>query len=143
MGNEVLRQMRGAVAIGLSPVRDVGRYKPYAIQRKGGGSPGENLYPNTVRSKFPNKNIRPVNLWLDGTYINSFTFRRLKNAIEIGLFEPPELIRKMFETHNDGALEPDVPQRKVLPNEGEGFIITIQRSILDIFSEAIRFKTRR
>jgi hypothetical protein len=137
VGNYTLKNIREFSAKGLSPVRGHGRFAAYAVQRLGGGSVNDkNLYPNSVRGKFPSKGIRPINLRLDGSYISAFAFERIATGVRVGLFDASSLIKKMFEAHNEG-MHPDVPQRKVLPTGTDTFVESIIRGIKEIFRERL------
>ena len=132
LGKFVDKETKKRIAVGKSPVMGVGRFKAYAIQRLGKG------YPSTVRGKFPGKKNRPVNLSLDGTFLDNIGFKPIKTGIEYGLQSNEKLMKDMFETHNDGK-HSDVPQRKFIPNKrGDKYTPDILKGIKGIYSKRIK-----
>lgn len=138
IASEVKKDIIKTVKTGVSPVLGYGRFEAYAAQRSpsGDGSRSSLKYPYSVQSKFPDKKLRPVNLTLDGTMLNAISARIKKNSFDLGIFTgKPKL---MAETHNEGTQISKVPQRKFLPTaSGELFIVSIQRRIKNLFSEAL------
>lgn len=137
IGKAVVKGMREAIAIGLSPVAKVGRFDGYAAQRKAGLKPASQLYPNSVKRKFPAKQTRPVNLSLNNKFLNTLGYQK-KARLEVGHIIFDDKTKALFEAHNEG-LHPDVPQRQYLPNKrGENFLVSIQRLIKDIIVKTIK-----
>jgi hypothetical protein len=124
------------ISLGYSPVKFKGRFTAYKFSRLGHG------YPRTpqLKAKFPNKKLRPVNLSLSGSYLNSFGVRKVKYGVfEVGIMKPSSLNKKMFETHNLG-LHPHVPERKHLPTlEGENFSDKIWLNFTKAVEKQLRF----
>lgn len=149
LGSITLRLMLDVISKGLSPVDGVGRFEKYVAQRKvAPASKGRSrkdvstqrkrLYPFSVQKTYPNKTLSPVNLYLDGTFLNSLTYRGTANGIELGHISPSAKTEALFEAHNEG-LNKNVPQRKYLPNKrGEVFIVTIMRAIINVYSQRIK-----
>jgi hypothetical protein len=133
LGTEVIKLMKDAMGAGLSPVKGFGRYAGYAVTRTG----RKNAYPKNVQKQYPGKTVRPVNLKLTGDLWDAITHQKRKNGVSIGHHTPTVDIHKKFETHNVGV-DPLVPQRKYLPDEGEGFIVSIMREIKDIYLRRIK-----
>lgn len=135
LGRNIAEKSLALVRVGKSPVKGEGRFKGYAAQRGGG-------YPEIpgIKKKFPTKKTRPINLFLDGEYLKAITqFKRNKegDGIDYGLLSGTVLQQKMFETHNEG-MHKDVPQRKVVPTNGDDFVSLIRRKIKDIYLKRIR-----
>lgn len=137
VGRTAERMAKEMIAKGTSPVRGEGRFKAYAAQRLN-DRPKKSLYPNSVRKKFPDKKVRPVNLKLSGDYLSEFTYRLLRKGVEIGFISPSNLTRKKFETHNLGKHK-HVPQRKHLPDiqRNEQLAVSIMREIRSIVRRRI------
>ncbi len=128
LGKFLDKETKERIEVGTSPVKGVGRFKPYAIQRKGSG------YPRDVKRKFPSKKDRPINLHLDGTFLNNIGFKLTKFGIEYGLISKKKLMKDMFDTHNNGT-HPHVPQRKFLPNKkGDKYTTSIMKGIKNIYN---------
>jgi hypothetical protein len=137
LGETVLREMSDRIARGQSPVRGVGRFEGYAGQRLSGSKPRSQLYPFSVRRKFPQKKLRPVNLSLTDKYLDTLSFRPKINGIFFGHYGLSVKQKKMFETHNEGK-HSYVPQRKYLPNKrGDRFVVAIESSIREVFAKRI------
>ena len=147
------------VARGLSPVRGVGRFPAYAVQRKTAqarhikkslsgsrrksinskiSNAKDSLYPRTVKDKFPDKKDRPINLYLDGTFLSNIGYNWTKLGIEYGLQSDRKLMVDMFQTHNNGTHK-DVPQRKFVPvNPKDKYVKAITLGIKEIYSDRIK-----
>lgn len=124
--------------VGTSPVRGYGRYEAYAAQRL-----DPKKYPNSVKSKYPNKKIRPVNLQLTGAMIKSIkVLSSSGDKVSIGIPSGKESLKA--ETHNEGTQRHRVPQRKFLPTgPGEEFVVSIQRKILAILEKAVSDRLKK
>ena len=136
IGDATVDAMKKSIAQGLSPVRGVGRFARYSDK-----------YPESVRDKYPNKNKRPVNLYLNGWYLGYLTswVNKIDKYIGIGFSgkdgvkQPvPTKVRQYFEAHNEG-LNKNVPQRKHLPNaEGDNFTVSVEREYRNKFQQVVR-----
>jgi hypothetical protein len=131
LGSEIILGIKKAVKSGLSPVAGYGRFIGYKGQIEG----NKNKYPYNADPIY-GKKVRPVNLTLSGDMLGSIYHKLLdKTTLEIGIDDPVQV--KKAEAHNEG-LHPDVPIRKFLPTwDGEVFIVSIQRRILDIVRQRI------
>lgn len=163
VGLQVVMAMREAIAIGLSPVKGVGRFVAYAAQRKANDvksfaatqsknkqgyyrklasktAKSSGLYPNSVKGKFPGKQARPVNLSLNGSFLDTISFRSSDGVVEIGHIEPDQQTKNLFEAHNEGLnTKNQVPKRKYLPNKrGDEFLVGIMRTIKSLYQERIK-----
>jgi len=139
LGKRVLKDVLDSIAVGKSPVRGQGRFKGYKVDRSA-GEPASQLYPNTVKKKFPDKRKRPVNLKLNGDLLKAFGWKSIKGGIEFGLITTKEKLKKIFEAHNEGTnTKKKVPKRQLLPTgPKDKFIITIQRRIRNLYLARIR-----
>ena len=134
LGRTIKKESLKLASVGKSPVAGQGRFKAYAAQRKGKG------YPNipSIKKMFPGKKVRPVNLFLDGSYLNALGHRKKGNGIEYGWLNASPFIEKLIEAHNEGK-HPDVPKRQVLPTgDGQEFTASIMRLIREVYLDRIR-----
>ena len=163
VGTQVVMAMREAIAQGLSPVKGVGRFVAYKAQRASNDvksfattqgkdkqgfyrkmaskvSKSSQFYPNSVKKDFPSKQARPVNLELDGSFLDTLGYDARDGAVAIGHIDPSEHTKNLFEAHNEGLnTKAQVPQRKYLPNKrGDEFIVSIMRLIKGLYEERIR-----
>lgn len=132
VGNVIEKEMKKSISKGLSPVKGVGRFVPYAIQR---GIP--NGYPTGIVGK----NKRPINLKLTGEFLKSLTHftKRSGSGFEakIGFKIVNKRISALFETHNEGK-HPHVPQRRFVPTKkGERFLVSIERKYIAIITKRL------
>jgi len=119
IANEVIKLMKQFIAIGTSPVLGERRFTAYKDKTK---------YPGDK------KNSKPVNLFLSGDMLDAITYRVLKSGVKIGIFDSDE--RAKATTHIRGLN--GVPQRKFLPvDDGDKFIVSIQRSIRTLYARLI------
>ncbi len=96
------------------------------------------FYPYSAMKKYPDKKVKPVNLYLDGSFLDTLTHAPRPNGIEFGHLFPDAKTKDLFEAHNEG-LNKYVPQRKYLPNKkGELFIVSIMRAIRNVYSQRIK-----
>lgn len=181
------------ISKGLSPVKGEGRFESYAAQRASAGAKKikkslkskagrakasqiikakeQGSYPWTVMDRFPGKQVRPVNLSLNGWYLkhlrwwhingfktamsNAFSSGPKKTVIvNVGFSsssqtysKPPKRVEEMFETHNEG-MHKHVPQRKHLPTGmGETFNVSIMRDVKKIIekrvSDVVKFMNKK
>lgn len=182
MGLKTVRMAKDMISKGMSPVRGYGRFPAYAAQRASGSvkkargkfkskrardaatrlikERESGKYPWSVMDRFPDKKVRPVNLFLNGWYLDHYTywferrrtsrFSRSKNySVIIGLSSsrdvysaPPPDVFKYFEAHNEG-MHKDVPMRRHLPTrQGEEFAVSIMREIVRIVGERVKVLAR-
>lgn len=126
---------------GDSPVQGNSRFAGYAVDRKKSQYPNS-LYPNSVKSKFPSKKRRPVNLQLSGSFMSRLDVRATSNKkiVKLGMFSMSTKQAKMFETHNEGKHK-YVPQRKFLPTKkGEQFKTAIMQNFIKGIEKSLKMK---
>jgi len=133
IANKVIAGIKDSVSKGLSPVKGRGRFEGYAIQRNGKG------YPETadIKSEYPDKKTRPVNLNLSGEMLRALKKGDTKEAgVLVGIYGSDK-INMIADVHNEGRRK-DMPQRKFLPTSpGEEFILSLTRLIKDIYLNRI------
>jgi hypothetical protein len=103
---------------GVSPVNGEQRFTGYSSQR----GRGENGYPDKYVRKEYGKTKRPVNLTLTGEFLSRLTswYDTAEKVVFIGFKNITERDRILFDVHNNGARS-DIPRRRFLPIDGEGF----------------------
>lgn len=160
VGLQVVMKMRDFIARGISPVKGFGRFEAYAAQRnsatvrefsrtqskdnrgyyrKLAKKTKEVSYPNSVKDKFPGKQMRPVNLYLDGTFLDTLGYKSNRYSVSVGHMDTSKKTKNLFEAHNEG-LNKNVPMRRYLPNKkNEEFVATIMSMIKSIYSERIKY----
>lgn len=97
-------------------------------------------YPYSVKKKFPDKTITPVNLYLSGKMLEFLiTYNNDNQSLKIGISESaPENIKTISEAHNEGPTNDAFPQRRFIPtDDGEEFTISIMRKLLDLYTESL------
>jgi hypothetical protein len=144
-GEIAIVAIKKLIASGTSPVDGFGRYEAYGSQRnkvKGQKSKG---YPLNVQKDFPNKKVRPVNLFLSGELMEALEFQvkfrlqSFKTKLSIGFFgNISKSLREKIDTAQNGNALKNIPQRKILPGPGEAFTISIQRAIKNALVESIK-----
>jgi hypothetical protein len=135
VGNLVVNEMKDSISRGLSPVRGEGRFEAYSGQKieRGGRSKG---YPFNVQKKFPNKKVRPVNLFLSGDMLEALTHKKKSDSILVGIFKPSEA--EKAQGHQLGDPKKGLPRRRFIPAaNGEEFTVSITRSIRQLYSELL------
>jgi hypothetical protein len=186
MGARTVKIAKDMISKGISPVKGVGRFDGYAATRKTSQlrkvkktfkskkarsaarallkEREQSEYPWTVRDKYPDKKVRPVNLSLNGWYLSHYTWwihkknilkrafqsRSSKKAenkvVSIGLSsttgqfsKPPKKVMDYFKTHNNGTQAPNVPQRKHLPTGlNDEFASSIMRELKRIIERRVK-----
>lgn len=136
LGDSIKELSLKMVEVGKSPVKGHGRFERYAAQRE--DASGNYPEDSETRRRYPLKKTRPVNLELDGSYLEAITrWKPAVGGIEYGLINGSELHEKMFESHNEGKRS-DIPQRKVVPTGKDDFTGLIRKKIKDIYLQRIR-----
>lgn len=132
VGLTAVESMKLSISKGISPIRNVGRFDAYSSQRNSNKSG----YPFNVQKKFPNKQVRPVNLNLSGKMLDALDFQIKDTSVIIGVFNQVEGIKALG--HQLGDSKKNLPQRRFIPSKrGEEFIISITREIKNIIVKAI------
>lgn len=150
MAEDTIDEMKRLITRGQSPVKGFGRFDAYVAQRE----PEVNIkilarkkYPYGVREEFPGKKVRPVNLTLTGEMLDALTYKRVGKNIRIGYFRglfgfgSKELVEKVSNAQR-GNPEKNIPQRKFLPTDGEGFVQSVMRVIKNSLLKALKTKLR-
>lgn len=103
---------------------------------KGALSQARSGYPYSVMNQYPDKKVRPVNLFLSGKMLSYLGWRRKsESVIECGIIDAPPEINTIAKVHNDGERN-DIPQRPFVPNKpNQTYAVTILRKVLDIFQK--------
>ena len=100
-------------------------------------------YPYSAMKKYPNKRVRPVNLYLSGAFLESLEAIVLGAAgqftIEVGFFRDSEAIKEIG--HREGAN--GQPERPIIPVDREEFAQVIQDVIWQIIEEEIDTAAKR
>lgn len=156
LGNRVLTDVLGLIAIGKSPVKGQGRYVGYRVDRavadlrKKGTAPARkqskrlseksSLYPNSVKKQFPRKQKRPVNLELSGKMLGFLGWEAKLGGVIFGLISAPKKIKDIFRAHNEGTnKKKKVPRRALIPvNKGETFTQFIQSRINSLYLARVK-----
>lgn len=124
IGDAVIEEMQSAIAKGISPIKQAGRFPAYkwagkkSLARKSGSKKKDadrifsNKYPFSVQDKFPQKKERPVNLKLSGSFLKNLKAKVLNNKLYIGFFEEPWTL---YESgHREGVN--GQPKRPIIPD---------------------------
>lgn len=100
-----------------------------------------NSYPFNVLKDFPNKRLRPVNLFLSGKFLKSL--QSVFRANTITLRFNTKLSKDKELGHREGAN--GQPKRPILPDldAGEHFNISIMREVLALFSDILTNAVKR
>ncbi len=122
--------------------RDVGEYLLEAIQQAVGGqeSPvsGEGKFKKLSKEyaarKMDEVGNKDPNLELYGDMLNALNFRETSSGIELGYFgkEAPKA-----DGHNNFSGESKIPQRRHLPDTGQGFTTDIEDNVRQIIANAV------
>jgi len=122
IGYELIRVIQDLIRKGISPVDKYGRFQRYS-----------DSYRKAIKKKWVEKQgVSPVNLKLTGEMLGS-----------IRTFEKGEKLYLEFEDkkawyHQDGTSK--MPQRKLVPEEGETFTKRITQLLLKALKKAVKEK---
>jgi hypothetical protein len=134
LGYAVKTQMLVMIEKGISPIRQNGRFPGYKRARY------EDGYPKNIVDKYPNKKIRPINLWLSGDFLKSLTFMAIavNGSFKARIFFNKELSNKKESGHREGVN--GQPSRPTIPiiDKGEAFAVSIQKKIIDIITAQVK-----
>lgn len=121
MGRAVVDEAKALIATGQSPVQGYGRFEAYKDRTK---------YPGKL------KDARPVNLFLSGDMLDAYDYRAGKrDSIDVGVIKGSPAVRERAQAHNDG--EGHLPQRRIVPGQGEKWAVSIMRRISDVWSRRL------
>lgn len=166
IGATVVETAKEMIAGGQSPVRGWGRFEAYKAQGRvnsiekdrravsRGLTKGSNAhqgvqaaaklatekakqgYPYSVMKKYPDKNVRPVNLELTHEMQEGFGFRRLSdNAVEVGYLYCSAKRKEIAGYHQSGT--ENMAARRTIPQKGEEWAVRIMRQIRDIYGRRV------
>lgn len=137
MGEDAVASMKQLIATGSSPISGPGidaRFASYKNPKK---------YPGGVSKRFPGKRVRPVNLYLSGSFIAALTYRAIKTVygygVSIGYDGRKQQLKELG--HREGAN--GQPSRPTIPQAGELFVSKIQSALRSAVVQAIDRVARR
>lgn len=164
-GQRIVQEMKDQISAGISPIKQAGRFPGYKAatgindtKKKLRGSKNSMLgasgashanklrkdisnlktrYPYSVQDKFPNKQVRPVNLFLSGKLLEALKYKLIKGVsakLEIGYYDKKSIL--MEQGHREGAN--GQPERPTIPAEGEEFNAKIMKVFLDQITVAVK-----
>jgi hypothetical protein len=133
LGKTIVTEAKQNISEGLSPVRGYGRFERYKNPEK---------YPLGLPPGLK-KNQRPVNLDLTGEMLAGYDYRlsHKKDTIEVGMVSGSAFAKEKAQYHNEGT--PNMAQRKIVPDEGEEWSVSIMRKIRDLYSRRLEFLIRQ
>lgn len=160
IGDATVDEMKKAIAKGLSPIAEAGRFPAYKwagkandVRKKArGGSKSKKKvakrivadikktkYPFNQRENFPDKRERPVNIYLSGDMLKNLKAFVTGKRLEVGYRD--ELSAKKEQGHREGVNTQ--PKRPTIPEKNEEFSPTIYRRLLKTVQEVFnkKFKT--
>lgn len=128
IGNTLVKEAKQLVSEGTSPVRGHGRFARYKDRDK---------YPlGNETAQALGKKARPVNLTLTGEMLAGLSFKQTsKAALEWGFTKLTGKKKKIAEYHTSGT--DHMAMRRVVPQEGEEFAVTIMRRLRDIYAKRL------
>lgn len=133
IGKETIVEMKNLISRGISPIRGAGRFPGYLRANEPDG------YPNRVPKEL-NKKKRPVNLKLEGHFLESMKFetKKIGSQFKTTIFFDTDLSKLKEQGHREGAN--GQPKRPTIPqaDQGQTFAISIQKKIIDIINTAIQ-----
>ncbi len=133
LGLTIIGLMKKQIRKGNSPVKQEGRFKSYAAQRR----EAKSNYPRGKKFKRLGKRVRPVNLKLTGDMLSDLDWKSAGlGKVKIGVLGD-RFSELKSRVHNTGERR-DIPQRKFIPFEqGDEFAQTIQKKIKDIHEKRL------
>lgn len=165
LGGLVIAQMKDMISKGISPIYQTGRFDAYkgnqesrAVKslikehKKNGGSASQlsilrgkqvealKKYPYSVQSRYPGKQISPVNLSLSGDMLRDLKFNVLATSsgsftISVG-YDTGTLSSKKEQGHREGVN--GQPSRPTIPAQGETFAASIQAIIRGAVNDSVK-----
>lgn len=127
IGRTVTETAKEMIASGQSPVRGYGRFDGYSDSYK-------KDIKGTLGKRY-RKTVRPVNLLLTGEMLDGYDFEIRGDSVFVGMVKGSEARKEIAGFHNDGT--PNMPQRKIVPSDGEEWAVTIMREIRDIYGKRL------
>lgn len=136
----VVTDMKNLIKKGISPVKEVGRYQPYASQRDN----DPRKYPRSVRKKHPSKRERPVNIKLSGQQLGALTSKTEQTSqgaqIKVGYLNS-RLAQKKELGHASGVN--NQPKRPTIPGSNQNFQTSIVNKIIRLLRKAVLNKLEK
>lgn len=119
-GKEMIDEIKNLVSKGTSPIRGEGKFAAY-----------RGTYRDRIKKgKIPGKSLKPVNLTLDGDFMDSLEYKILADkTVSIGFYD--SLSKKKEQGHREGAN--GQAQRPIIPLDEE----TFKKQIMDIYEEKL------
>ena len=128
LGSAVVDEAKSMIASGQSPVKGNGRFQGYS-----------DSYLKAIRDRLnasDGKTVRPVNLNLSGKMLDAYGYRANSNSVTVGIMTATNSIEnEIAGYHNDGTDK--MPQRQLVPKEGEEWAVKIMRVIKEIYSDRL------
>jgi hypothetical protein len=121
IGSTIVTEAKRQIADGQSPVRGHGRFAKYKDQKS---------YPGKL------KPYRPVNLNLSGETLREFSYRVRQDMVEVGMVDASKESKEIVQAHNEGTA--NMAMRRIIPQEGEEWSVSIMRKIRDLYGERLR-----
>lgn len=131
LGNQVRSKVVQVISQGQSPITGwPSRFPGYKNPEK---------YIKSVKSNFPNKKARPVNLKLSGEFLDSLYIKGLKrgdeNYLNVGFNGFENELKELG--HREGVN--GQPKRPIVPSEsGEDYIAPIRRFLSEAFKTILQ-----
>lgn len=164
LGETIVTTAKELIASGQSPVEGYGRFEGYsdsysnqikgnqkarvkaavakAVARVAKSSKAkQKIVGNKAKAKAKDleqkygKKVRPVNLFLVGDMLDGYDYRIQGDVIEVGMVSGSQESKDIASYHNDGTSK--MPQRKIVPGQGERFTVTIMRAIADVYGKRL------
>lgn len=125
LGRLVSDEAKAMIAAGQSPVRGYGRFDGYSESYKGA------IKGKSLENK--SKTVRPVNLNLSGKMLENYGSKSDARSVWVGVL--PGEHSELAQYHNEGTAK--MPQRKLVPTNGEGWAARIMRIIKEEYGKSL------
>lgn len=90
-------------------------------------------YPYSAMRRYPDKKVRPVNLFLSGKFLRHVQLRFPNKGVSIGIYEQPYV--KYEQGHREGVNTQ--PERPIIPQGTETFSRNIMNKIIDALRKTV------
>ena len=128
LGQGVVDEAKDMISSGQSPVKGNGRFEKYS-----------DSYIKFIRSTLGveyGKTVRPVNLKLSGGMLDAYGYKSNKDSVSVGIISSSSSKEnEIAGYHNDGTDK--MPQRQLVPKDGEEWAVRIMRVIKEIYSDRL------
>lgn len=150
IGEQVIDEMKTAIAKGISPIKDAGRFPAYLwagkkqLARKSGTKKKQadrefkNKYPYSAMKDFPDKRERPVNLALSGAFLRALKAKVQGSTLYIGFFDgDKDKHGTPFGDYESGHREGvfGQPKRPIIPDGKEELSQSVYRRLVKALQE--------